>query len=274
MGNSGAVVVAQGQALLEPQARLGYVWTTKKIWKVHIMKIFTQRSLAVIGLVLGCATANAEVTGGQIKVSQSGFTDDFSVAKTNVSGALELGFGAQFGLQLDLGVNMLNFADETATNIAAHGTYKLSDSTALGAFYGMDRIGGGQNDFFGVEAAKNFGTGGVQGYLARGEDSGDSGTVLGISGGAVLGNGFGLGASLDHGAFDGGASLTRLGLRGSFGLGEQSNMYAEIGTLNGEIDGLGSDSETYAKIGTTFNFGANSGPTFGDRSLFNLLPGL
>ena len=242
--------------------------------KVNIVKILTKRGLAVIGVALLASAAHAEVTGGQIKLSQSGFTDDMSIAKTNLSGSIELGFGAQFGVQLDLGVNMLNFADETATNIAAHGVYKLSDSTAIGAFYGMDRLAGATNDFYGVEAAQNFGTGGVQGYLARGEDNGASGTVIGISGGAVMGNGFGIGASLDHGAFDGGVSLTRFGVRGSLGLGERSKMFAEVGALNGAISGAGSDSETYAKIGATYNFGANSGLTFGDRSLFNLLPGL
>ena len=242
--------------------------------KVNSVKVLTKRGLAVIGAVVLASAVQAEVTGGQIKLSQSGFTDDMSIAKTNLSGSIELGFGPQFGVQVDLGVNMLNFADETATNIAAHGVYKLSDRTAVGAFYGMDRLAGATNDFYGVEAAQNFGTGGVQGYLARGEDAGASGTVIGISGGAVMGNGFGIGASLDHGTFDGGLSLTRFGVRGSLGLGERSKMFAEVGTLNSAISGFGSGSETYAKIGATYNFGDNSGLTFGDRSLFNLLPGL
>ncbi|MDZ4309365.1 MAG: hypothetical protein U1A24_02230 [Cypionkella sp.] len=231
------------------------------------MQVFTKHALAAAGLVLIASAAQAEMTGGQLKLSQSGFTDDFSVAKTNISGSVELAFGPQFGMQMDLGVNLLNFADETATNFVTHGTYKLGDSTAIGAFYGIDAVNGGSTDFYGVEAAQNFGTGGVQGYVAHAEDSGNSGTVMGISGGMVMGNGVGIGGSVDHGSFDG-TSLTRYGVRGSFGLGESSKMFAELGALDTDAG-----SETYAKIGATYNFGENSGLMFGDRSLFNLLPG-
>ncbi len=236
-----------------------------KTKKVTIMQVVSKHTLAALSLILAGSAAQAEMTGGQVKLSQSGFTDDFSVAKTNISGSVELAFGPQFGMQMDLGVNLLNFADETATNFVTHGTYKLGDSTALGAFYGMDAVNGGRTDVYGLEAAQNFGTGGVQGYVAHAEDNG--GTVLGVSGGMVMGNGVGVGGSLDHGSFDG-TSLTRYGVRGSFGLGESSKMFAELGALNTDAG-----SETYAKIGATYNFGANSGLMFGDRSLFNLLPG-
>ena len=238
------------------------------------MNVLTKKIATSLMLVLGCSTAQAEVIGGQVKLSQSAFTDDMSIAKTNLSGAIELGFGPQFSMQLDFGVNRLNAVDETATNFAAHATYKLSDSTAVGAFYGLDSVSGESQNFYGIEAAQNFGTGGVQGYLGQGEESGYKGTVIGLSGGTIIGSGFGIGASLDHASFDGGVSVTRFGVRGTYGVGERSKMFAEIGSLNGSIDGLGSDSETYTKIGATYNFGANSGLTFGDRSLFNLLPGL
>ncbi|OYU40032.1 MAG: hypothetical protein CFE33_05545 [Pseudorhodobacter sp. PARRP1] len=231
------------------------------------MQVFSTHILAALGLALIASAAQAEMTGGQVKLSQSGFTDDFSVAKTNISGSVELAFGPQFGMQMDLGVNLLNFADETATNFVTHATYKLGDSTALGAFYGLDSVNGGSTSLYGVEAAQNFGNGGVQGYVAHAEDGNGSGNALGISGGMVMGNGVGLGASLDHGKIDG-TSLTRYGLRGSFGLGESSKMFAELGALNTDAG-----SETYAKIGATYNFGSNSGLMFGDRSLFNLLPG-
>ncbi|WP_284325128.1 hypothetical protein [Cypionkella aquatica] len=231
------------------------------------MMVHSPKTLATLALILAASTAQAEITGGQVKLSQSGFTDDFSVAKTNISGSLELGFGERFGMQMDLGVNLLNFADETAINYVTHGTYKLSDSTALGAFIGMDSVNGGSTSIYGIEAAQNFGTGGVQGYVAHAQDGNGNGNALGVSGGMVMGNGVGIGASLDHGSFDG-TSLTRYGLRGSFGLGESSKMYAELGALNTDVG-----SETYAKIGASYNFGSNSGLMFGDRSLFNLLPG-
>ena len=242
--------------------------------KVLFMMMSTKQAMAALGLFLSCSATQAEVIGGQVKLSRSGFTDDMSIAKTNLSGNIELGFGPQFGMQLDFGLNRLNTAGKTATNVAAHAVYKLSDSTAFGAFYGLDSLSGGRQNFYGIEAAQNFGTGGLQGYLARGKASGASGTVVGLSGSTMIGSGFGIGASLDSASLDGGVSLTRFGVRGSYGVGERSKMFAEIGSLNGDISGVGSDSETYAKIGATYNFGANSGLTFGDRSLFNLLPGL
>lgn len=236
--------------------------------------ILTKLTLSALSLALICSTAQAEAISGQIKLSQSAFIDDTSVAKTNFSGAVELGFGPELGAQLDFGVNALNASGETATNFAAHAIYKPSDTTAFGAFYALDSLSGESQSVYGIEAAQNFKTGGVQAYLARGEDSGFSGSVIGLSGGTIIGEGFGLGASVDHGSFDGGLSLTRFGVRASYGQGERSKMFVEIGTLNGEISGLGSDSETYAKVGATFNFGRNSGLTFGDRSIYNLLPGL
>lgn len=234
----------------------------------------TKKVRLTLSLVVGCSAAQAEVTGGQIELSHSAFTDETSVAKTNLNGSVELEFGPKFGLQLDFGVNALNAVNDTATNVAAHAIYKVSDSTALGAFYGIDSLSGENQDFYGVEAAHNFGTGGVQGYLGRGEDSGFGGTVAGVSGGTMIGSGFGLSASVDHGSFDGGVSLTRFGVRGSYGQGERAKVFVELGSLNGDINGLGSASEPYAKIGATVNFGRNSGLTFGDRSIFNLLPGL
>lgn len=236
--------------------------------------LITKRCVTALCFVFVCSATQAEVTGGQLKLSHSAFTNDTSVAKGNLSGAVELSFGSQFGAQLDFGVNALNASGETATNFAVHASYKLSDTTALGAFYGLDSVSGESQNFYGIELAQNFKTGGIQGYLARGEDAGFSGTVIGLSGGAIIGSRFGIGASLDHGSFDGGVSLTRFGLRGSYRQGERSKFFVEVGSLTGDISGFGSDSEPYAKIGATFNFGSNSGLTFGDRSLFNLLPGL
>jgi len=228
----------------------------------------------MLGLVLGCSVAQAEVIGAQIKVSQSAFTDETTFAKSNLSGAVELGFGSQFGVQLDFGVNRLKVVDETATNFAVHAMYKMSDSTAFGALYGLDTISGESQDFYGIEAAQSFGAGGVPGYLASGEDSGFRGTVLGLSSGTIIGKGLGIGASLDYASLGGGVSLTRFGVRGFYGQDERSKVFVEIGSLNGAISGLGSQSEPYAKIGATYNFGHNSGLTFGDRSMFNVFPGL
>lgn len=235
---------------------------------------FIRHSVASLSVALTCFPALAEVTGGQIELSHSAFVDDTSFAKSTVSGTVELSFGPRFGAQFDVGANVLNLAEETATNFAAHAILKPSEGTALGVFFGLDAIAGESQSFYGVEIAHNFDVGGVQAYIAHGEDLGFSGTVVGLSGGTIIENGVGISASVDYASFDGGASATRFGVRGSIGQGERSKLFVEIGALNGSLSGVGSDSETYAKIGATYNFGENSGLTFGDRSIFNLLPGL
>lgn len=217
-------------------------------------------------------TVAQQVTGGSLSLSHSAFTDDTSVAKTSLNGAVELGFSREFGVQADLGLNKLNSAGETATNAVLHGIYHLSQNTSAGLFLGLDRVDGDSQSFLGLEFGHNAGRTGFEGYLGRGEDGGESGTLFGMSVRYEMTDAAGIGLSFDR-ADVSIADATRYSLNGDFAVTQNLKLFGEIGALHGSIGNM-SDTEGYVKIGGKFTFGAKRGATFGQRSILNIVPGL
>lgn len=227
---------------------------------------------AVAVLLAGSSQAHEiNFVGGRINLAYSEFTDDRTFAKGTLDGAMELRFGQNIGLQMDLGLNEFNASGEQGTNIGLHGLYHLDPATSLGAFYSIDSVEATNTSLYGVEAGHAFGDGGIDGYLGQANSDGSTVTILGLNG-TVRFNDFGIAASLDNATFEG-VSLTRIGIQGSYRIGAMSKIYVEIGQLHGDIEGFGSDSENYVKLGATFKLGPKHGTTFGNHSLFNLIPG-
>lgn len=223
-------------------------------------------------LICGQALA-VEVTGGEIDLGYSVFTDETDVSKFAITGGVEISFSQAFSLQLDAGTHAFNLTDETGSNVSAHAIYHVDDALSLGAFYGMDRAAGVSTDFYGVEGGYKLANFDVEGYVAHGEDSGVSATVVGLDGTYPVSNAFELGASVDRIDFGSGVRLTRLGVTGTYNVAPNTGLYAELGSVNGSAYGL-SDSESYVGIGAKVTFGSDPGTTFGRRSVFELLPGL
>ncbi len=233
------------------------------------------RSLAAAAALFALsapATLAQQVTGGSLTLSHSAFTDDGDFAKTSLGGSVELGFSREFGLQADVGLNRLNAADETATNLVLHGIYHLSEDTSAGLFLGLDHIDGESQSFVGLEFGHQSGRTGFEGYLGRAEDSGVSGTMLGLSTRYAVTEGAGIGLSVDRGEVED-VRLTRYSLNGDIAVAPNMTIFGEVGTLHGSVPGA-SDSEGYVKLGGKITFGAKRGTTFGQRSLLNVLPGL
>ena len=107
--------------------------------------------------------ASAQVTGGQIALSHSGFFDDTSVNKTALDGALEFGINRNFSVQGDLGFASFNATSTDVTTATVHGIFHQSPSTSIGAFYGVDRSSGSSVDLLGLEFGTQAASTGIEG---------------------------------------------------------------------------------------------------------------
>lgn len=214
-----------------------------------------------------------EVTGGEVSIGHSAFIDDTDVARSSLEGSVGLGFSKSFGVQIDAGVSSFNLANESATAVAVHGIYHFDEATSAGIFVGSEEFASENSMFYGGEVGTEFAQGDVEGYFGMAEDAGVDATVFGLSGSYRLNDTFAMGASVDYTKFDGGVGLTRFGVRGDYAAGQQTDLYAEVGSLSADIAGM-SGSETFIGLGAEFNFGAERGATFGRRGFTRLLPGL
>jgi hypothetical protein len=236
------------------------------------MKIYATLVAVLLGGALPAAAF--EVTGGQVSLNHSFFTDESDVAKTALDGAVEFGITREFAIQADLGFHALNATDENATTYALHAIYHGDETSSYGLFYGNDDVFGGNLDYYGIEYGHESGPLGFETFLARGEEQDVSATEFGISGRYAVSDQLGLGARYDTMNFEGGLDASVVGLTADYAVVPGLQLTGELGSAKLDLDGVGSGSETYAKLGVTFKFGAERGATFGKRGLVNLLPGL
>lgn len=234
------------------------------------------RNLISTLLILTASTTAAqafEVTGGEVELAYSAFTDDSDFAKTALQGAVELGFNQRFGMQIDLGLHGFNGISDTATNLTLHGLYHVSDQTSIGLFYGQERLDGESVSLLGFEAGQEAAKFDGEVFVAIGEEEDLTVRLMGLSGRYAVSDKFGLGGSLQRADLEGGLDITRLGVKADMALGQSTSAFIEVGSLSGSIDGS-SGSETFVGIGADLKFGAARGATFGKRGLFQMIPGL
>ncbi|MFN3971707.1 MAG: hypothetical protein ACK4L4_10060 [Gemmobacter sp.] len=230
--------------------------------------------VAAAALLVSAPAAMAQqVTGGSLSLSHSFLTDESSISKTTLLGAVEVGLNRDFSLQFDLGLNRLNEVKENTTNFVLHGIYHLNENTSAGLFAGTDRADGESVNFIGFEFGHVAGQTGFEAYAARGEEQGISGTILGLSTRYAATPQFGIGVSVDQ--LDiGVANARRYSVNGDYDVVPNFKVFGELGVVRGSVPLAElSGSEGYVKLGGKITFGAKRGTTFGQRSLTNLLPG-
>lgn len=234
-----------------------------------------QKLFSTVLVILATTTAAQafEVAGSEARLGYSTLTGDTGFAKTNLQGAVELGFGSQFGAQADLGLYIFRDLGDTATSATLHGLYHVTDQTSLGMFYGQERLNGETANLTGFEVGQQSATFGGEAFIALGKQAGNTMQLMGIAGRYAVSDKFGLGASLQRADLDNDVDVTRLGIKADMALGQNATAFVELGNLAGGIDGA-SGSEGFVGIGADFKFGAKHGVTFGKRGLFEMLPGL
>jgi len=228
--------------------------------------------IALGALALAQNAFAAEVTGGNLEIRHSAFTDQTSLSSTSFTGSMEVGFTRAFALQFDLGMYKLNAINETGRNAAIHAVYHVNETASLGFFLGNDDIAGSAN-IYGIEGGFELPGVDVELYLADETDSGASATLFGVDLHHDFGNNFGITGTLDRADFGSGVDLTRLKIGVNYDLSPTSEIYGELGSLNASAMGL-SGSEAFVGIGARINFGAARGTTFKRRGLLELIPGL
>jgi hypothetical protein len=140
------------------------------------------RFYAVFAAILApvfISPAAAEVTGGQVALSYSAFTNKGSVNHTSLEGGANYSFGQNFSIQGDLGFHGFGTTNEDGSTVTLHGIYNLNDTTSLGAYVGHEPFSGGNINVYGIEAGKDLGRIDIEGYIGGMGDSTDSLTVLG-----------------------------------------------------------------------------------------------
>lgn len=212
----------------------------------------------------------AEVTGATLGIDYSAFTDDSAgtVDKTALSGSIELGFDRSFGLQGDLALGRLGFAEADFTSFALHGIYHANENSSLGFFVGRDLIEGEGATFYGAEAGFEMAQLSADIYASSAEKQDVSSHMMGIGASYNATEDFTVGASHDRGdIFDLDVSRTQLEADYRF---DKVTVSAQLGSV--DIDGAG--SENYFGIGAKFDFGAKRGTTFEQRGFLSVVPGL
>ncbi|ACM02066.1 hypothetical protein [Cereibacter sphaeroides] len=227
-------------------------------------------SLLALVAALSASPAAAQMTGATLDFGHSFFTEDSGISKTSIGGSAEFGFGTSFALQGDLGYSRLHGVHENATAAALHGMVYVNPETAIGAFYGIEDLAGDSVDFYGFEVGQKSDLFDVEAYVGRADNSGLTGSMMGLEGRVLMANGFGVGGKVNHLDVEG-LDTTRFGLTGDYTLPNGLALTAEIGGVN--ADDLGLDgTEPYVGIGARFDFGR--GAMFSRRSLSAVAPGL
>ncbi|MGJ8544638.1 MAG: hypothetical protein ACSHWZ_04275 [Sulfitobacter sp.] len=235
------------------------------------MKIYIPALLCATFLVPN-AVAAFEVTGGELTFGTSAFTDDTSLNRMGIEGAVEFAFNRSFGVQAELGYNKGNFSDLDSVNVGLHFLYHLDDNNSFGAFAVNEASEGEDLQLYGIEFGIEANKIDYEGYYAKVETEYLSTDMFGFAANYEFDNGIGITGSYDN-LGSSGINASRLAVKLDRDVSESLNLYVEAG--KGKIEALGVGvSEPFVGLGATVTFGAERGATFDIRSIGRKLPGL
>lgn len=231
------------------------------------------KTAAIAAAVLVVASpVTAQVTGGSLGVEYSAPTDGGDFGGTTYSGALEYAITRDFALSVDASGYRLDNISTNASSVTLHGVYHLDEQTSFGAFYGADALDGSDNRaLYGIEAGTEFGDADVEAFIGQLEGASDDALIYGFDANYAFNNGFSVTGSGGFTDVDS-LSLSRMSLGGQYELTGGPQFYAELGNVSAEANGAETD-QTFVGVGARIAFGAERGTTFGQRSLFEILPG-
>jgi len=219
----------------------------------------------------GVATAQ-EFRGAEVSAEVLSYTDDGDIAQTTYQGSLEFGVFGGFGVAADL--SFYNFGDDDKVHDGTlHLLYDAMALATVGGFYSHESYDDGSTDSFGVEAGRNMGAAGIEGYLGLADDDGSDYRFAGLDATYdVTRNISVLGAAALIDGDEVGSS--RLSIGGEYRFGDGPAVYAQVGRINVDYDGAPEDlSETFIGIGARIAIGPNKGTAFGSRGLSEALSG-
>lgn len=233
--------------------------------------MFTKSALAA-ALCVAAFPLAAQVTGGSLGIEYSAPTSGGDLGGTTYSGAIEYSFMRDFAVSLDLSGYRLDNISTDASSATLHGVYHLNEQASVGAFFGADSFDGADSqNLYGLEAGAEFGTAEIEGYVGLLEGDSDDATLFGLDGKYAFANGVSAIGSAGIASSDD-VDVTRISIGAEYAITGGPEFFAEIGNVSAEAAGIEAD-ETFIGIGARVAFGAKRGTTFGERSLFEVLPG-
>ena len=229
---------------------------------------------ATAAVLLAAASTSAMaqgITGGELGIEYNVPTDGSDLGGTTYSGGIEYGFLQTFSVSGNAAGYKLDGVSTTASNVTLHGSYHLSSSASVGAFYARDSVDGGDANIYGVEGGTEFMGGDVGGYIAKADGEDGDGTLFGVEGSYGLPSGFSVIGEADLFRIDD-VTLSQVAIGGEYQMQAGPEFYAQIGRITGDV-GTDSDSVGFIGIGARVAFGSSRGTTFTNRSIFEVLPG-
>ncbi|SDE83890.1 hypothetical protein [Limimaricola pyoseonensis] len=227
-------------------------------------------ALAVLSGLAGAAQAQ-QLAGGRLEIETAAFVEAAELGFTTYSGGLQFDVGAGFGAQIDLAsYGFMGFGSD-GTNATVHGLYDLGGAT-VGLFAGRDGYEEGDATIYGIEGETYFYGGEVEAYLARHDGEIGEITVAGLSGRMEVAPRIAAHGELGFADSAREGHLLRAALGGGYAFDEGFDLWGEIGRVESDDDAFGED-ETFISVGATIGFGLRSGTSFGNRSLFDVVPG-
>jgi hypothetical protein len=229
---------------------------------------------AVITAATLCVVAypvSAQVTGGSLGFTYSLPTDGGDLGGTSYYGAMEYAITRDFSIAGDLSGYRLDNINTDASSVTLHGIYHVDDMVSVGAFYGVDNLGGSEANLYGIEAGTELYGAQVEGFLGRVDASDGDANILGVDATYGIANGFSVTGNAGISREDDN-NISRYALGTQYDLADGPQFFAEVGTVSAESNGVTTEN-TFIGVGARIAIGTQRGTTFDPRSLFEILPG-
>lgn len=226
-------------------------------------------------LVLTSATGVAAqgFTGGSVDLTYESFSDTDELASTTIGTSLQFAVGPQFSIAID--VENIEYDDFAVTlpSTTVHAIYAVNSDVSVGGYYSRENfVFAGQTiEGYGAEVSYDIGQIGLGAYAGVNEVGGTDINRFGASASYAFGNGVSVMGDYALAAVDGGSDVSTIEIGGAYAFASGVSLSAAVGNLM--ADGSGADlDETYFNIGVSVGFGPDGGTTFDDRGLFSVLP--
>ncbi|MEM7471097.1 MAG: porin [Pseudomonadota bacterium] len=239
---------------------------THKLSKVIVLSVLCAAALSAPATAI-------DLTGAYLSGSHAAFTDRDTIRKTGVHAGAEFTLNERYGLQFDTSAYQFEEAGTAAYNVAAHVIMRPSDTLALGAFIGTERVSNQSAGYYGIEAAVEKGPIRAQAYASQFiEGNARSAATFGLSATASLTDRVDLG--LDYGRFEitGTRDVSRHSVKAGYQINARTSLTAEYGKV--ELGSpFGNLDDNFVSLGVTMHFGTAGRTTFRQRGLSTILPG-
>lgn len=225
------------------------------------------------GVLAGAGTASAQdFRGAELSIEGLHFSDGDGLGQSNYQGGLEFGAFGPVAVAADL--SFYDYAESDSSRaLTLHAVVDAFSFATLGGFYAREDNEVADASTLGLEARRDFGPVGVEGYLGFTDDKDIDYRLLGVDGRFVVTPSIGVtGSAALVDADEGGVSRIAAGGEYRF-RGTGPTLYAEIGRI--EVDDLAAvdASGTFVGIGARIAVGRNGGTTFRPRGVNEAISG-